>query len=123
MNVTKYIRHHEQYMQQVLAGQKGTARLDITQAFHNRQIGFLQHERLVHLLVTLAVALLFMLALIFTLLSGSLFALAFAGGLLGLTGFYLIHYFRLENAVQRWYRISYQLDQRQARVTGNDKEK
>jgi hypothetical protein len=110
-------------MQQVLAGEKEAAGPEKAQAFHCRQIGFLQHERLVHLTVTLAVALLFMLALIFTLLSGSLTALAFTAGLLGLTGFYLVHYFRLENAVQRWYRISYQLDQRQSKAPDKGKER
>ena len=40
MNVSKYIRHHEKYMQQVLANQHGPGGLDKVQVFHERWRSF-----------------------------------------------------------------------------------
>lgn len=70
---------------------------------HLVQISFFQHERAVHLAVTLAVALLAALCA-----AGAL-ALEHAGLclllflLLGLLVPYLVHYYHLENGVQRLY--------------------
>ena len=74
-------------------------------SFHLKQIGFLQHERLVHLIVMLfvlfSVLLFFILFLLFQdLLVFGVFLLC-----LVLSIFYLFHYFKLENTVIRWYYI------------------
>ena len=68
------------------------------------QIGFFQHERLVHLIVTVTFALLIMLAILGTLLmpQPALFALVLA--LLVLLVPYIRHYYILENGVQKIYR-------------------
>ena len=68
------------------------------------QIGFFQHERLVHLIVTVTFALLIMLAILGTLLmpQPALFALVLA--LLVLLVPYIRHYYILENGVQKLYR-------------------
>jgi uncharacterized membrane protein YfcA len=72
-------------------------------ADHLTRIGFLQHERLVHLIVMLFVALSALSCLGSFLLSNlSAFLIAFAL-LLILTLFYILHYYRLENSVIRWY--------------------
>jgi len=73
--------------------------------FHLTQIGFLQHERLVHLIVMLFVifcALTFM--ALFLLLDIFLFLIIFIM-LLILTIFYILHYYKLENTVIKWYFI------------------
>jgi len=69
------------------------------------QIGFFQHERLVHLLVTLAFALLMVLFLALMLwtkiwLLAAVFLLVFV-----LLIFYFVHYYRLENGVQKLYSL------------------
>lgn len=73
------------------------------------QIAWISHERLIHLLVTLFFA---------TLLLVSLFAALFFEKLvigilfiiLAITVvFYVVHYFRLENGIQRLYSISNQI--------------
>lgn len=74
-------------------------------SFHLTQIKFLQHERLVHLLVMLFViicALIFM--ALFLLLDIFLFLVVFIL-LLVLTIFYILHYYKLENTVIEWYYI------------------
>jgi len=74
-------------------------------SYHLKQINFLQHERLVHLIVMLFVifaALLFF--SLFLLLNNILFLVLFII-LLILTIFYVFHYFKLENTVIEWYFI------------------
>lgn len=105
----KYVLKHEQWLQEQIKSSKGAAS-DLL-AYHNRQIAWLQHERLAHLLVTLFTAFLFVasVALFFfrpRILEGVLAVL-----LAVLTFFYIIHYYRLENAVQRWYIISNSLQE------------
>lgn len=72
-------------------------------SFHLKQIHFLQHERLIHLIVMLFVifAALFFFSL-FLLLNNVLFLALFVI-LLVLTIFYVFHYFKLENTVIEWY--------------------
>ncbi len=73
--------------------------------FHLKQIGFLQHERLVHLLVMLFVilcALTFMALFLF--LDIILFLAVFVL-LMVLAVFYILHYYKLENTVIEWYFI------------------
>ena len=73
--------------------------------YHLLQIGFLQHERMIHLIVMLFVILfsLIFFALFLT-LHQILFMVLFVL-LLVLSAFYISHYFKLENTVIRWYYI------------------
>jgi hypothetical protein len=68
------------------------------------QIAFFQHERLIHLLVTVTFAILLMLAILtsLTVSSPMLYALIFL--LLILLIPYIRHYYILENGVQKLYR-------------------
>lgn len=69
------------------------------------QIGFFQHERLIHLLVTLAFALLMVLFLALMLLTKIWLLAAVFGLIFILLIFYFIHYYRLENGVQKLYSL------------------
>lgn len=74
--------------------------------YHDKQIEWVQHERLIHLLITLFTGFLFLTSII-----GLLFIPCFFTDLLFLTLlilsiFYIVHYCRLENSVQKWYNIS-----------------
>ena len=73
------------------------------------QIGFFQHERLVHLIVTITFAILDMLSILGTLIIASMGNDIIA--MLVLTAFFLVllipyikHYYILENEVQKMYR-------------------
>lgn len=76
-------------------------------AWHARKLIWLQHERLVHLIVTVWES-------FFALFFGWLFLTGVSGwpgglllaALMVLFGFYIVHYFRLENTVQHWYRLA-----------------
>lgn len=70
---------------------------------HLIQISFFQHERLIHLIVTVTFALLEMLAILLNVISDSLFALLLPVMILILLVPYIRHYYILENEVQRMY--------------------
>ena len=73
---------------------------------HLIKINFFQHERIIHLIVTLFFALLFLLFLFLTMVHFIFFiiALIFMVFLI----FYIIHYYQLENGVQYLY-VQYDL--------------
>lgn len=69
------------------------------------KIGFMQHERLIHLLVTILFALLMFMSLIAFFVSGNIGMLAAAVLMLALLIPYIAHYYFLENGVQRLYAL------------------
>lgn len=70
---------------------------------HLNQIGFFQHERLIHLIVTVTFALLEMLAIFLNVISDRLFSLLLPVVILILLVPYNRHYYILENEVQKMY--------------------
>lgn len=70
---------------------------------HLVQIGFFQHERLVHLLVTLAFAIFTLGGILAVFLTGELGAAVLTVLFLILLVPYVMHYYLLENEVQRMY--------------------
>ena len=73
---------------------------------HLRMITWIQHERLVHLIVTFMVVICELFTVGVVLATGNVVAAAVMLGLAVLLGFYFYHYFFLENTLQRWYRIA-----------------
>jgi len=115
----KEIQDHEKWVEDQIKNPTGSY-FSILK-YHERQIQWLQHERLVHLLVTIliAVSILFSCWILLTtefILAGVLFLI-----LTVLCVFYILHYYRLENAVQRWYVLYKQL-WLLAGKEGNDRE-
>lgn len=70
---------------------------------HLTQVAFFQHERLIHLIVTVTFALLEMMAICLTVVSFSPFLGLLALLLLVLLVPYIRHYYILENEVQKMY--------------------
>ena len=70
---------------------------------HLAQTSFFQHERLVHLLVTLAFALMELAAAVATILSPTVASAALMALFLVLLVPYVVHYYHLENGTQRLY--------------------
>ena len=70
---------------------------------HLVQVGFFQHERLIHLIVTVTFALLEMLAIVLSVISDSLFTLLLPVVILIVLIPYIRHYYILENEVQKMY--------------------
>lgn len=70
---------------------------------HLAKISFFQHERLIHLIVTLFCIVLLLLFLLLSIYN--LYFLLIAIILFILVIFYVLHYFYLENGVQKLYKI------------------
>ncbi len=73
--------------------------------FHLTQVRFLQHERLIHLLVMLFVLFAFLVFFILYFIYATTYFLALFVLCLVLSVFYIFHYFKLENTVIKWYFI------------------
>ncbi|MDR1555290.1 MAG: hypothetical protein LBS39_04620 [Campylobacteraceae bacterium] len=69
----------------------------------NRWLGYFQHERLIHLIVTVFVGLSDMISIIVLFLASNYVAFALTVLLSILFIFYIIHYYVLENGVQKLY--------------------
>jgi hypothetical protein len=104
------LKRHELFVRGVLA-EASPAALQAIRDHHDRRVRDFQHERLIHLLVTLFVSLFALLAVGWLLYHPLLATAALAALLLVLTVAYVFHYFRLENCVQRLYGLTRQLDE------------
>lgn len=108
--MTKQIKEYLSYIESFLAAEHTDEELAAERELLLKRIGFYQHERIVHLFVTLAFAIFFLLALMMFLLKGG-------AGLLVLTVLFLVllipyikHYYFLENSVQLLYTYYYKIE-------------
>jgi len=108
--VVDYLKKHEQFVKDAL--DKGED-LDLKwlRDYHKTQIQYLQHERLIHLFVTLAFALFFIVTILFAVSFEKLIILLVSLFVLILLVPYIAHYFKLENGVQRWYKLYNKIDE------------
>jgi hypothetical protein len=79
---------------------------------HERKIHYLQHERLIHLLVMLFVGLFTLLSFFFALLLARTELYIITAVFLSLCIPYVYHYYQLENGVQRLYRLSNKIEEK-----------
>jgi hypothetical protein len=112
-----YIRKHEGLVYTALA--KGTE-LRKLRRYHEQRLTYLQAERFVHLFVTLAFGIFFIVGFVGYLRTPGILYTILLGLMLVLLVPYIFHYFLLENAVQRWYDLSEEIDRRLGRVPGVD---
>ena len=105
----RYLQMHEKLIRDLLAADKADTPWDKVLGFHLEQLARMQHERLIHLIVTMFIALFLLLSLAFSLSRPSWSAIGLSFLFLLLTIGYLQHYFRLENGVQRWYFLGHKL--------------
>lgn len=99
----KRLKDHTAKMEALLAS--GDRDIDWERAMADAlvQIQFFQHERLIHLLVTLAFALMELISAIVTILYPQLFTAALSFLMLCLLVPYVVHYYHLENGTQALY--------------------
>ena len=111
INMKRWCREHEAAVVAALEREHITPEL---LAEHREKLAWLQHERLVHLIVTVMVVFGELFVVDLTLLHPELgiYPALFMLGLAVLLGFYFYHYFFLENTVQRWYKIAEELERR-----------
>lgn len=82
------------------------------------KIGFFQHERLIHLIVTLAFALFEAMAFAGAMVSGMAAVYILAAAVLALLIPYIIHYYFLENGTQRLYELYDEIKAKDVEITG-----
>jgi hypothetical protein len=116
----KYLKRHEAFIRQQLASPGDGTDWQALARFHRTQIGYMQHERLIHLFVTLFFGLCALLLFLFLLLHPQAVAGVLILLVLALLVPYLVHYFRLENGVQRWYALANEIDRRAGGVSKRD---
>ena len=104
INMKQYCRDHERMVTAAVDEKRVTPELI---ALHTERIHILQHERLVHLIVTVMVVFveLFVTDLVLLHEELGIYPALVMLGLAVLLGFYFYHYFFLENTVQRWYAL------------------
>lgn len=73
--------------------------------YHEKQISFLQYERIAHLHVLMGVILAQLISVIVLILSPSAGTIALAILFMMLLIPYVFHYFVLENTIQYWYQL------------------
>ena len=101
-----YIKRHEHYVQEMLKTNPGQEAIRELLAYHDKQISWIQHERLAHLITMMFVCLFFLHVFGFTVIHSSLPCAILTALLLILTIAYIVHYYRLENNIQQWYSLS-----------------
>ena len=108
IHMKRFCREHEARV--TAAVEAGEATQELLEE-HLRMIAWVQHERLVHLIVTVMVVLceLFTVDLVLLHPELGIVPAVIMLGLAVLLGFYFYHYFFLENTVQRWYRIAQEM--------------
>lgn len=104
INMSLFCKEHEKLVRRRL--EEGGDLKELL-SYHKVKLQWLQHERLIHLLVTMLCSILLMFFLLMLQYSpSSLPVLLLVAIFLVLDGFYLAHYFMLENTVQRWYHLA-----------------
>ena len=105
----EYMKRHECYIKEMLEKSLDREALLNLLHYHNKQIQWMQHERFVHLVTMLFVCLFMLLTFAYTIFMPSMPCMILTALLMILSVAYVIHYYRLENGVQRWYSLSNQI--------------
>ncbi|MDE6679474.1 MAG: hypothetical protein K2K02_10600 [Ruminococcus sp.] len=72
---------------------------------HMYKIAFMQHERIVHFLVTMLFAIVLAIFIVGMLLTDNIMLLVLVTIIIVLLAFYIKHYYFLENTVQKMYKV------------------
>lgn len=102
IHLRDYCAAHEDFVSVSLEGEGDFHALLLE---HERRIHWLQHERLVHLIVTAIVSVLFLFLIWLFIVLESQLVIILIVVVLVLLVMYIRHYFFLENTVQAWYKL------------------
>ncbi len=107
----KYLKQHEKF---ILDKINEGCDLYWLSEYHKTQIKFMQHERLIHLIVTMTIGLFLLLTIFFITAYNILILLPLAGLFLILAIPYIFHYYHLENGIQRLYKLYDEIERKKA---------
>lgn len=105
MAMIEMITKHEKYMREVLESSNDFNNWERLINYNKVRIQFFQHERLIHLLVTLSFGCFLLLSVFFAIMLKEMVFIPLIIMFLVLVIPYIIHYYKLENMVQRLYII------------------
>lgn len=100
----KYLMNHEKYILEILQKEKPENIEEIIDN-HLNKINFLQHERLIHLIVTMSIGIIMIGVFAGAIFSQNQFMYLAVLIIIITEGFYIRHYYRMENGVQRLYKL------------------
>lgn len=98
-----YIRAYISYIDRLLA-ENSTEDMEAVKKEHLNQIAFMQHERLMHLIVTVLFSLLLFITIGILTYTNNITYCFLTVLLLALLVPYIFHYYFLENGIQKMYR-------------------
>lgn len=101
--MTEYIKEYEKVLKVRLSKKGSVEKLDEWIEYHKIQIEHLQHERTIHLFVTLNFGIFFLMSILAFLIIHTPDLILLAGLFFVLLVPYIFHYYFLENTTQRWY--------------------
>lgn len=108
--MTKQIRAYLAVLEQFFSAEHPVEELLKMRVELLQRIAFYQHERIVHLIVTMSFGVFFMLSLILYLNIGGAGLLLLTMLFLAMLAAYIKHYYFLENSVQKMYLYYYKIE-------------
>lgn len=103
-----YVKKHEAYIiESIKLGKSDYSLIN----YHKDRISWLAHERLIHLIVFLFTLLALIVFFSLALIIDNMWLYLVAAILLVVSVFYCIHYYFLENSIQRWYELADEMEQ------------
>ncbi|MBR5681803.1 MAG: hypothetical protein IKW96_00805 [Ruminococcus sp.] len=117
--MTEYLTNYMKYIEDRLEKCSSASEIDEIMDEHLKKIGFMQHERIVHFLVTMlfsVILAIFIAVLVFT---PNLPTLLLVTIILVLLIFYIKHYYFLENTVQKMYKVYDSILEKQKKLRVN----
>ena len=111
----KYLTEYLRALEAKLADEGADIDYAELEQSHLIMIGFMQHERLIHFLVTILFALGFFITLAIYLLGEIIMMFPLLIMILGLLVPYIAHYYFLENSVQKMYKLHDEIHARRLR--------
>lgn len=108
--MTKQITEYLEYLREYFSSEHSHEENAAQRAKMQTRIAFYQHERIVHLLVTLGFAVFFLISLALLLVKGGIGLALLSVLFLALLVPYIKHYWFLENSVQKMYSYYYKLE-------------
>lgn len=108
--MTKEIRAYMALLEQFFSAEHSEEDLLKMRSELLKRIEFYQHERLIHLIVTMSFAIFFLMSLTMYLATPLVGLMLLSVLLLVMTAAYIKHYYFLENSVQKMYKFYYKIE-------------
>lgn len=103
--MTEYLTNYMNTVSERLNGCSDSDELEKILSEHMDKIAFMQHERIVHFLVTMMFAVILSIFMVGMLLTDNMMLLVLVTIITVLLAFYIKHYYFLENTVQKMYKV------------------